>query len=498
MIKTHSVHSSNTSLLTVINRCNMAKLFALEDLDTSDNNELLIDKVLNYSKQEKSQMSLTADILAQRNELKEQINKELNKEPEDDQNPNASSTDDNDNPSSKDDTEDPDESKDNTDENKEPTPEEKTEGNKNPEENSDDVGDDKDSIKSVIGSGLNNADNKKDDNTEDDKKDKPSTESFRSKIGLNDVFKPIKNSYSVYAASLSKYNLSTEQLSIKEQPVVYVKDSVIKSLEKLIEMANGYINNNLITTEKFTVSVKNYNEKITIFRQFVSQEKFHFTNKLINDRDILGNLLCPLKSDLIETSRILLNYVEDSTKSNTLLVNNDFSEIVSAYASKNFIVDGDDLMYKTVLPGFNIVRVHVENYKDYIKTDIENYQYYKIKTLKTEDLYSLNSITITEDKELNRLLDMMDKLLVNVSLTTDNLKDINTHFTKFIDEVKVIIFDINNDKYKDLASIDIDSKVKDFIKFKLAIESSYININTISDYLTTMLSVLNICVNLKD
>lgn len=465
----------------------MVKLFALEDGDNKDhleNNELLIDKVLKYSEQQnKSPMSLTADVLNQRQQLKKEINEQLNKEPED-------NGDDNDDDSGNNDNAD---DNSNTDDNSNG---EDSDKNKDADKGDGDSADDKDALKSLVGSGLSDNSNKSGDDK--DSKDEPATESRRLGVKLSSLFAPLSDRYNRYSTALEAFNLGSQKLALEEQPIVYVKEAVAESLNNLVALANTYISNNNTFVEKNGIAVKDLNEKISIFRQFVENEKFHFTNVLISDKDILANVSCPNKSDLTETARILLNYVEDSTKANALVINNDFNKMSSGYTNQNFEAEGTDLVYKTVLPGFNIVRLHLEQYRDYIKTNIQEYQYYKLKVLKTEDLYNLNAITITEDRDLNRLLDILDKLIVNISLTTDNLKDINTHFTKFIDDIKVVVFDLDKDKFKDLASIDIDSKVQDFIKFKLVIESSYININTMIEFMSTVMTVLNQVVELKD
>ena len=474
------------------------KLFALEDdsekKDHLENNELLIDKVLNYSKQqEKSPMSLTADILNQRQQLKKDINEQLNKEPED-------GGDDNSGDNSGDNGNDNQDDGNNDSGNDGDTNgEDSGEGKDNKEGGDGEAADDKDSLKSLVGSGLNDGgDEGKDKGDNKENKDEPATESRSVRIAMSQIFAPLQRQYTQYSASLETFNLGGFKLALEEQPIVYVKEPVRESLNNLVTLASKYIANNTTFVEKNGVAVKDINEKISIFRQFVENDKFHFTNALVSDKDILSNVACPEKSDLVETARILLNYIEDSTKSNGLVINNEFEKLSSAFTNQNFQVEGTDLVYKTPLPGFSVVRLHLEQYRDYIKTNIQEYQYYKLKVLKTEDLYNLNAITITEDRDLNRLLDILDKLIVNISLTTDNLKDINTHFTKFIDDIKVVVFDLDKDKYKDLASINIDSKVKDFIKFKLVIESSYININMMLEYMSNVMTVLNQIVELKD
>jgi hypothetical protein len=83
-------------------------------------------------------------------------------------------------------------------------------------------------------------------------------------------------------------------------------------------------------------------------------------------------------------------------------------------------------------------------------------------------------------------------------MTVDNLTLVGKRYTAFIDEVKVLIYDIQNDKYKDLSSVGIDQKVKEFIQLKLAIESYYINSHMVIDYMTGVMSTLNLVVELTN
>lgn len=485
----------------------MVKLFALEDDGEKDhlkNNELLIDKVLDYAKKDKSPMSLTADVLNQRQQLKKEINERLNEPPEEpDDNSNNNDDSSNNDAGNGDDNSNNDNSSDNNGTSGGDGEDPPQGSDDKPKGDDSDAADDKDSLHSLVGSGLNdNQSDNKDNKSKDDDKDQGSstaTEAFKApRLTLSNLFDPLRRHYAHYSTALETFNLGHQKLAMEEQPIVYVKEPVVESLNNLVKLATTYISNNTTFIEKNGQAIKDVNEKISIFRQFVENEKYHFTNKLISDKDILSNVACPNKSDVTETARVLLNYVEDSTKANGLVVNNGFETLNSSYRNQNFEVEGADLAYKTVLPGFNIVRVHLDPYRDYLKTDIQEFQYYKLKVLKTEDLYNLEAISITEDRDLNRFLDILDKLIVNISLTTDNLKDINTHFTKFIDDIKAIIYDLEQDKLKNLASIDIDTKVKDFIKFKLVIESSYINMNTMLDYLVAAMTVLNQCVELND
>lgn len=468
----------------------MAKLFALEE-NTESSNSLLIDKVLERAQQPKSPLSLTADLLKQRQDLNKEVTDKLNENPEEESSDDASGN----NTDTSNDTS----SEEETPPSEDPKPKDDEEASDNKKESADTEEDaaaeDKDSLSSLVGSGLNE---NKEESKEEDTKKETATESFKPKARLSNLFMPITKSYAQYQFSLETYNLKNKALALEEQPIVYIKESVIESLNNLIQISKNYIENNTTFTKTIADSVKNLNERITVFKGFIDAEKYHFTNKMVNDKDILANISVPEKSDLRETSRILLRYIENSTKATSLVVSNDYSMLRSSYTNSDFIEEESQYTYKEVLPGFNTIHVSLVEYQNYLKTQLQEFQYYKLKVLKTEDLFNLEAVTITEDKELVFIMTAIDKLLVSIGIYVDNLTDINTYFTKFIDDIKVIIYDIEQDKYKDLASIDIDSKVKDFIKFKLSIESYYININMMIDYLTSVMSVLNVCVELKD
>lgn len=448
----------------------MVKLFALEDELKDDSNDLLIDKIIEKSKQPKSSMSLTADILQQRQELKKDIVEKLNTEPEDSS-----------------ETVNKEESDSSTE--SEPKEEDSSSTDEKTSTSSEDIpedGDDEESLKSLIGSGLN------------DKEESQATESFSTRVTLANIFKPMKLKDEQYKVSLETYNLRNKAISIEEQPLVYVKESVVESLNNLILLSKNYVDSNTSFIENMHSSIRDINERITVFKTFIDKNLYSFTNKLINDKDILSVLSCPEKSDLRETIRLILNFAEDTNKATSLLVNNSFSDISSSYLTNNYIKEDTEIVYKTIVPGFNLIKIHLDSYDNYLNTKIQEFQFYRLKVLKTEDLFNLNSITISDDKELNFINTQLDNLLVNIATNIDSINDVNNNFSKFIDELKVIIFDISEDKYKDLSSISIDDKVKDFIKFKLIIESNYISTSILMEYITTLMSVLNECVSLKE
>ncbi len=470
----------------------MAKLFALEDdgkkVDT-EANDLLIDKVLKLADKNKDPVSLTADVIKQRQELKKDIQERLNAEPEDGGDDDSSNNDN----SSQDDNPDGEEKKEGEGESSE------EQGSDDSSSNSDSNGkdkenlsaqaDDKDSLKGMIGSGLSS-----DEEGSDDKK--PAQESFKPRLSLVRVFAPIKDSYNKYMVSMESFGIS-QRLAIEEQPIVYVKDSVLEALNNLVGIANNYIGKNKTFIDTNADSIKNVNERLTVLRQFIENRKYHFTHTLVNDQKLLSEVSVLDKSDLRETSKYLITYIENSNKFVNYVLNNEFNSIGSALANANFMKEDDDFAYKAMLPGFNIIRAHLDEYENYLKTNIENFHYYQLKTFKTEHLYNLDAIGVTEDKELDFVMTNLDKMLIDLSMSVDNFNVVNSNLNKLIDEIKVFIYDVENDKYANLAELDIDSKVKDFIKFKMVSEAYYCNVGMLLNYILTVDTIINKCIDLK-
>ena len=476
----------------------MVKLFALEDEKNKidlNANDLLIDKVLKLSEKEKTPVALTSQIIKQRQELKKDIQDRLNADPENQDNEDNNSADDNannDDNSNQDDNQNGEEGK-NKENGEENSSNNNSNSNDKDNENLSSQADDKDSLSSVIGSGLNGDE---DDNKGNDDNKKPAQESYKFRLPLSKVFAPIKDSYNKYLVSMESFNISG-RIAIEEQPIVYVKDSVLQALNNLVAVANNYIGKNKTFIDSNTQSIKNVNERLTVLKQFIDNRKYHFNHSLVNDQKLLSEVCVLGKSDLRETVKYLVTYIENSNKFVNYVLNNDFSSIGSALANANFIKEEDDFAYKAMLPGFNIIRAHLDEYENYLKANIENFHYYQLRTFKTEHLYDLDAIALSEDKELDFVMTNLDKLLIDLSMSIDNFNVVNDNLNKLIDELKVFIYDVEQDKYSNLASLDIDSKVKDFIKFKLVSEAYYCNVTMLLNYILNVDTVINKCIDLK-
>lgn len=468
----------------------MGKLFSFED-DSEKNNDLIIDKLLEKGKEKASPMSLTADLLKQRDQVNKDVEEHIEQQEEESEEE-SKEEDTSEEESEEDDS--VDDSEETTEEEDDDKDKEEDKKGKSSEKDDLEAADDKDSLSSLVGSGLKD----KDTDSKEDDKEETSTESLVIRPTIKNIFSPIKLAYEEYVSSLSVYNLSMEALPTEQQPVVYVKESIIESIGRLTKVANNYIDNTKSGVETYTESLIKLNERITVFSQLVENNKHQFTHKLVRDKDLLAAVSFKGHSDPRETSRALLKYLNESNKAISIAINNRFSELRNAFTSKDYREEGSDLVYPKPIPGFMMVKVAVVPYINYIKTKIEDFQYYNLKALKLEDVYELPAISITEDKDIEYIVKTLNDLVISAGISIDTLKGITEHFTSFVNDLKVLSYDVQNDKYANLAELGIDDKVQDFIKFKLAMEASFININMVMNYISSISSILDICLELSE
>ena len=220
--------------------------------------------------------------------------------------------------------------------------------------------------------------------------------------------------------------------------------------------------------------------------------------KVISDQDLLSNISVENTSDIRDTIKIMFNYLHDSNTLVNMILNNKFDAMGTAATSSHFVKENTDYTYSKMLPGFNKVKLALDNYENYVKAKIENFQYYKVRTFKITDLYNLDGISITEDKELDYIVENMDKLFVELSMMLDNFNVVNENFHKIIDSIKVKIYDVENNKVDNLAGLGIDEIIKDFIKFKITSEVYVINVELIVSYLLNAENVIYKAIELKN
>lgn len=503
----------------------MAKLYALEaddktqELDPLDKrNQLLIEKVLDYDKKSMPATSVTADLLKQRHDLRKEITQQLDQQKKEEEQEGDGDGDNQD--------QDPDNSGENTpadeggdnqpqddnntdsddNDNGDKQPADKAKGGATDDESEESVAaDDVDSLRNLVGGKGGKSENKGDD--------KASTESFHtprapkpkpvimSVVGqmtaLRGLFEPLKQSHRRRMVAIEGFQLNASP-KVTDQPLAYVKDDVVESLNRLITLSNHYIAKNNSTVAQGAEGLKSLGEQLTAYGQYIEAGKFHFSQQLIQDEELLKPLSVKGKNELAYTSTLLAKYLESSSALAVKLMQNPFEQLPDAFASGGYKDKQGVMVNELMLPGFTQMQASVVPFSNYIDTKYEEYQVYKVQTFKPHDLYSLPAISLEEDKDLKKLMTELDKILISAGLILDNVKDMSAHYQTFIDSLKTISYDVEKGAQTNLAGLGLDDKLKDFIKFKLVTELYINDLDAAVHYLSAAMSALAQLVELSD
>ena len=500
----------------------MAKLFALEATDDDPldkKNELLIDKVLEYDKKTKSETSVTADLLKQRHDLRAQITDELNEQKQDDDADDKENTSDSDTSSqssSSDDTDAADSEAGSADAASSASGDEKNSESSSVDQSSDKPakdGDeseesaaagDLDSLRGLVGGG--------------EKKDagkKEATESFKSapvgrkspsaalsvnglQVALRTLFQPLKDTHQRRLMALESFQLQATP-KVTDQPLVYVQDQVVDSLNRLIALANQYLQKNTSSIAQGALGLKDLGEKLTVYREYVLGEKFHFSQALLQDKDLLKALSIPGKNELAYTSTVLAKYLETGSALAVKLLQAPFEQLPDALMAAGYKANEQGVFVnQQVLPGFITMQASVVPFTNYIEAQYEEYQIFKVQVVKPQDLYSLPALSLDQDKDIKKLLTELDKILISAGMILDNLKVVGDNYQQFIEAAKGIVYDVEKGAQTNLSGLGLNEKLMDFIKFKLVTELYLNDFDAAVMYLSAALSALAQLVELSD
>lgn len=509
----------------------MRKLYAQEDREQDDplkTPELLIDKVMQYEKKSKEGVSVTADLLKQRHELRKEITDQLESQEEesedndsedssqsdDDQDSSSDSEEKGKEESSSQDSEDDadkdggDKQEDKSDkEDKKDDNEDKdkpTSSGKDPDESDESAAaDDPDDLRKLVGAGNTATESlitKPRTPSPSRRPARVSSESLSS-LGtytlLKNLFEPLRQSHLRHRLAVEGYGLKSSAKST-EQPLAYVKEEVAQSLSSLIKLANQYIHKNQATITQASTGLKTIGEQLTLYREYFKAEKFSFTQQLVQDPELIRLLSVKNKSEVEYTSSILARYLEGSSALAVKILQNPFEQLAEAFHSHDYQDQATGEMVRTeLLPGFVQMHATAVPFSNYIDTNYEEYQVYKRETYSPQDLYSLNAISLDEDPVYKKYLNELDKILISTGMVLDNLKMVNDQYQQFITEVKTIAYDVEKGVQTELAGLGLDDKLKDFIKFKMVTELYLNDLDNTTQYLTTSLSVLTKLIKLS-
>jgi len=454
-------------------------MFSKIALENSDNSELLLNKVIELDKSSSDISSLTSEIIEKRNSLKEEIIKELDKESS----------------SSEDDSEEDELDTDSTDDEEDELDTDSIDDEDDSEEDELDT----DSTDDEEDTNSKETDKDKDKEDTDKKENKDTNDKNVSKENLNTFYQPILDVYSKYTESLEQFSIN-DRLSLEEQPVVYTKEAVIKTLQNLISLLDSYISKNETFIDQYSKTSININERLTILNVYIEKNKYKFTNKLISDLDLLVKLSTTKTSSIKDNIKVINNFALDVIKIIEAIITNTFDNLLPAITSNNFIEDNKygGYSYKEMLPGFVLIKTSIPKYEGYTKTDLEDYSYFKLKQFNTKNIYDLKPLLINDDNEIENILDYCDKVLVNISIIIDTFKTINTKNKNIITDLKNTVYDVEHNKFDKIKDIDIDFNIQTVVKFKVLSEVFIQSVTVLIEYLLTLFIVFDECLKVDN
>ena len=291
----------------------MTKLFSLES-DSSDKPELLIDKVIRQADKNKEGMQVTADLLKQRQAVRQEIDQELKKSEDAPEEQEGEEGDPDDAGEVKDSEEgqDKDTGAKDTDE----SGEEKEQGSDDGEElDATEEAQDEGSLEDLVGSEAGDTKGKKQERIQKDKEDHDTaTENYRVNSFYQALlFGGIVPKHTRYVAALEEYNLTANSSAPTKQTVAYVKEEVLESLKKMTVLANRYTAKNTRQVESGHRALLSISENLTVYQATREASKLHLTLKIVSDEEVLKQLGTPTTTNLKATTGLMVRDIEHNT-----------------------------------------------------------------------------------------------------------------------------------------------------------------------------------------
>lgn len=283
----------------------------------------------------------------------------------------------------------------------------------------------------------------------------------------------------------------------EDSDVVYVQEGVVESLTMLGELNRKYVSNTEAYIEKCSKSILKVNENITLLNKVVKDGEVTYTNKLITDSSMLSAVSLPTTSNPRETIKRIRSYIKEVNDIAGILVKTDFDNMKDVFLSKNFINKGDLIEYTNMLPGFVTVIANIPQFTSYIKTRASDYQYYTNKQDNSTEVYDVKGISITDDTDLIFLTEEISKLITDTGITVDILKVLNNGFKTYMDELNLLRIEVEDGVFDKLSDVDLDSKIKQFILFKMVIEICTVNVRIVVDYISGLKDIIESSTVLK-
>lgn len=359
-------------------------------------------------------------------------------------------------------------------------------------------------------------DEDKDDDKDKDDKDKetkasndptilntPKKEKFRK--GWN-YCKALREQQKKRILTLQSLGVKVTEKSLDEQSeeleedsdVVYIKEGIVESLTVLSELNRKYVESTDAVIEKFAKALKTTNEKISNYARVMGAGELKFTNKLISDVDILKRVSLTTTSNPRDTIKRLSKFIKEINDIASIISKTDFDSMKDVFLSKHFVLKGDLIEYAYMIPGFNTVLANIPEFKSFMKTRASDYQYYTNTQDNPTELYDIKGISITDEVDVKFLTEEAAKMILDASVTVDLLKVLNNGFKSYMDNLRILRTEVEDDAFDKLSDIDLDSKIKQFIVFKVSIEMCTVNVKLAVDFISGLREILELSTVFKD
>lgn len=280
--------------------------------------------------------------------------------------------------------------------------------------------------------------------------------------------------------------------------VVYAKDQIVEAVSKLSNINRKYVTHSQKYLEKMHEAVPKMDQRLNNYEVAIAGDKLELVGKLVDDVPLLKHVSYEGVSDPRKSLKRMQNYLVDTNEIASVLVKSDFNSMQDVFATKGFIVNSDELIYKKEIPGFNEVRATIPSYDSYLNSNITEFQFYSTSSENNGKLFDLAGVAVTELDEITFLVKSMKEIITELSVSIDMLDVITGEFKGFMNELNLLKVDIEEDAFEKLSEIGIDEKVQTFIKFKMVIEIVSVNTNLTFSYLTGLMSLFDSIVKFKE
>lgn len=328
----------------------------------------------------------------------------------------------------------------------------------------------------------------------------PAKESFAEQGVL---FTNLKLAYEQYVGDVKEMNPNAVPNTPDERPVAYVAKDITLALSNMVNVSAKYIEYTDKLSGRITNLAKEANNVVGTYKTYLSENRIKYTYKLLKDTDLLSKIGIEGSTDIRVTSKALHVFNEESAKLILHVLNNDFSALASAITASGFsktpknidIEKIHEFQYRGKIPGFYRINATLQDYTSYLNADTKAYGFFKSNGAPQQVLLDLPAISVTKDKDLSVILQSVDTVLVEVVALCDNIGTVKNSVQRFIELVKVKIFDINNGNAKQLSALKIDETIQHFIQLKMAIElmtvTSEVNLAFLSGVISAIPELAN-------